>query len=353
LVFLFSTATVLLLSRAMAKARWAGGQSDRTQGIAAGQGRAGWHGFYVAARALALFVASICGALTSGCATHYEHVIERPLASADDLVCPGYLVWNSESVRDVFLVINGSGTLSNAFVHPTLEGVLKTQRVAYSTYDKPGIQAPFGDPAKVRRDYAMLERYTLGHGVKCSIAALHWAREQFGPSVRIHVRGHSEGTLVALYAYDELLEQDPETAKGIATFVLSGLPVDPFDRILERQLTFLPDGERLRRALASCDWPVLRERLGVSCAYVADATRRPSGRAMFERLAKRAPGARFYVFQGTNDWNTPVEPVRALEAWNVSEGHLDMAFHYYQGGHQGSEGARAEITRLLASLISH
>ncbi len=77
-----------------------------------------------------------------------------------------------------------------------------------------------------------------------------------------------------------------------------------------------------------------------------------SGRAMFERLAKRAPSARFHVFQGTKDWNTPIEPVRALEAWNVSQGHLDITFHYYQGGHQGSDDARAEIAQLLAAIVS-
>ncbi len=316
--------------RAMAKTGWAG--------------RMQW-GFRCA-------LALLCVVVTSACGTHYEHVVERPLAAGDQLVCPGYLVWNSESVRDVFLVINGSGTLSNAFVHPTLEGVLKTQRVAYSTYDKPGIAAPFGDPAKVRRDYSLLERYTLGNGVACSTAALRWAREQFGPSVRLHLRGHSEGTLVALYTYEALLDDDPETAKAIATLVLSGLPVEPFDRILERQLAFVPDGQRLRKALASCDWPVLRESLGISCPYVADAAQRPSGRTMFERLAKRAPGARFHIFQGTKDWNTPLEPVRSLEAWNASQGHLDMTFHYYQGGHQGSDDARAEITRLLAAIAS-
>jgi pimeloyl-ACP methyl ester carboxylesterase len=303
-------------------------------------------------RWLLLACASLCLALTSGCGPHYQHIVERPLAAGDDLVCPGYLVWNSEPVRDVFLVINGSGALSNAFVHPSLEGALKTEHVAYSTYDKPGITAPFGDPAKVRRNYSLLERYTLGHGVACSTAALRWAREQFGPSVRLHLRGHSEGSLVALYTYEALLDNDAESARAIATLVLSGLPVDPFDRILDRQLAFLPNGQRLKKALASCDWPVLRESLGISCAYVADATQRPSGRTMFERLAKRAPGARFYVFQGTKDWNTPVEPVRALEAWNASQGHLDMTFHYYEGGHQGSDDARAEIARLLANIVS-
>jgi hypothetical protein len=92
--------------------------------------------------------------------------------------------------------------------------------------------------------------------------------------------------------------------------------------------------------------------LGISCAYIDDAKKRPSGRAMFERLAARAPSARFVVFQGTDDWNTPVEPVRALEAWNASKGHLDMAFHYYQGGHGGSDAVRVEITQLLRSLTS-
>jgi len=262
------------------------------------------------------------------------------------------LVWNNEPVRDVLLVINGSGTLSNAFVQPALEGLLKTQRLAYSTYDKPGITAPFGDPAQVHRDYSIFERYTLGHGVACSTAALRWARERFGGSVRLHLRGHSEGSLVALSTYAALLEDDPETANAIATLILSGLPVDPFDRILEHQLAVLPDGRRLRAALAACDRAVLAERLGLSCPYVADATQRPSGRVLFEHLAERGARARIHVFQGNTDWNTPPEPVRALETWNASQGHLDMTFHYYQGGHQGSDEARSQIRRLLEAIVS-
>jgi hypothetical protein len=266
------------------------------------------------ASALAFWFLALVGvALPSACSPHYQHVTERPLPATDGLACPGYLVWNNEPVRNVFLVINGSGKLSNAFVHPSLEGALHTHRIAYATYDKPGIQAPFGDPAAVRRDYAALERYTLGHGIACATNSLRWARQQFGSSVRLHIRGHSEGTLVALYTYEALLEQDVETANAIGTLVLSGLALEPFGSILERQLALLPEGAQLRKALASCDWPVLRERMGISCAYVEDAKRRPSGRATFERLAARAPRARWYVFQGTQDWNTPVEPVRALE----------------------------------------
>lgn len=297
-------------------------------------------------------LALLCATIGSACAPHYAHLVERPLQSMGGLKCPGYLVWNREPVRDVFLIVNGSGTLSNAFVHPTFKGVIDTGRAAYLTYDKPGIRAPFGDPAAVRRDYAMFEQYTLGHGVACATTALHWARERFGPSIRLHVRGHSEGTLVALYAYDALLESDQETARAIDTIILSGLALEPFAAILERQLGVLPDGPRLRAAIASCNWPLLRKRLGISCAYVEDATQRQSGRAMFQRLAARAPAARFHVFNGTEDWHTPVGPVRALEEWNVSSGHLPITFHYYRGGHEGSEAARAELTRVLTEAVT-
>ena len=103
-------------------------------------GGAGRRGFVTRALAFWCF-ASIGVALPSACSPHYQHMIERPLPATGALVCPGYLAWNNEPVRDVFLVINGSGALSNAFVHPTLEGPLHTYRVAYATYDKPGIQA--------------------------------------------------------------------------------------------------------------------------------------------------------------------------------------------------------------------
>jgi pimeloyl-ACP methyl ester carboxylesterase len=279
-------------------------------------------------------------------------VVERGLATPDALTCPGYLVWNNAPVRDVFLVINGSGTGSSAFVHPTFEGLLSHRPVAYSTYDKPGVSAPFGDPAAVRRDYATLERYTLGHGIACATEALRWARQQFGPSVRLHLRGHSEGALVALYLYDALLDGDPDTAARIATLVLSGLALQPIAELVEGQLAWLPDGARLRQALASCDWATLKDRLGVSCAYLQDAARRPSGLEMFRRLAARAPAARFHVFQGTQDRNTPVEPVRALEAWNASSGHLSIAFHYYVGRHAGTDAAKTELSQLLTAIVS-
>jgi hypothetical protein len=299
-----------------------------------------------------LLVMCVAVLVLEGCGPRYAYLVQRELAAGDELRCGGYLVWNHEPVRDVFLVINGSGTLSNAFVHPSFRELLDEHGVAYSTYDKPGIRAPFGDPAEVSRDSASIQQYTLGHGVACATGALEWAREQFGASVRLHVRGHSEGTLVALYTYDALLDADPELAAQISTFVLSGLALEPFQDILDRQLAALPGGDRLREAFATCDWALLERSLGVSCAYVDDARQRPSGRALFERLAMRSSGARFYIFHGVQDTLTPVEPVRALETWNRAEGQLPIEFHYYEGEHAGSEAAREEVARLLDAIVS-
>lgn len=155
-----------------------------------------------------------------------------------------------------------------------------------------------------------------------------------------------------LYTYDALLDSNDPLVAGILTLVLSGLALEPFADILERQLGSAPDGRRQREALASCNWSELKPTLGISCAYVEDASRRPSGQAMFQRLAIRAPHARFYVFQGERDWNTPVAPVRELEAWNASMGHLAMEFHFYDGGHTGNDAARAEVERVLSQIVS-
>ena len=303
----------------------------------------------VAAR-LMLFGATFIAA----CSPRYQHVVERQLRSAGGLECPGYLVWNQEPVRDVFLVISGSGNLSTAFVHPSFEETLDTQRVAYATYEKPGIRAPFRDPAAVRRDYATFEQYTLGHGKACALESLRWAREQFGSSVRLHVTGHSEGTLVALYAYESVLDEDPALAARVKTLMLSGLPLEPMADIFARQLAALRGGDHIREAFASCNQSVINNSpfAGTSCAYLQDADRRPSGRAMFERLATRAPTVRFHIIHGESDLNAPVARVRALEQWNVATGHLPITFHYVEGGHTGNAAARAAVTLLVRQIVS-
>jgi hypothetical protein len=136
----------------------------------------------------------------------------------------------------------------------------------------------------------------------------------------------------------------------VSSLVLSGVGLEPFDVLIARQLSEMPaeQGSALRAAIQSCDWKVLKERMGVSCKYLEDAYARPSGRATFESIALRAPPIRLFVFQGNNDSRTPVRYVRELEAWNNQLGHLHLTFRYYEGAHVGGP---PEVKRELSDLL--
>ena len=98
---------------------------------------------------------------------------------------------------------------------------------------------------------------------------------------------------------------------------------------------------------------MMKRHFGISCEYLNDAQARPSGRAMFERIAARAPRMPFHVFQGTNDAQTPARYVRDLEAWNRQVGHLDLAVRYYEGAHVGGPDAvKRELSDLLVRLTA-
>jgi hypothetical protein len=134
----------------------------------------------------------------------------------------------------------------------------------------------------------------------------------------------------------------------VRTLVLSGLPVEPFAEITKRQFRDAPD---LARAVGGCDWPEMKRRMGISCAYLDDAVARPSGRELFERIARHSTHTQFDVFHGNQDWHTPPGPVRELEEWNAREGHLDLRVRYYDGAHTGTPDIRGEMSKLLMGLV--
>ena len=279
-----------------------------------------------------------------------KNVVQRDLPSKDGLACRGYLGWNSPHVQHVFLWMSGTGVYSSAFIHPSVEAALKVNPVAYLTLDKPGIRAPFRDPAKLSVNDQELAQYTQGDMVECARRAMTWSQEQFGHAVQFHLRGHSEGSLIALFLYEKLLSDEPVLAASVSSLVLSGVGLEPFEALVERQLSELPveQGRAIRAAIQSCDWEVLKKHLAVSCRYLEDAYARPSGRAVFENIALRAPTVSFFVFQGNNDAQTPVRYARELEAWNNQLGHLHLAFRYYEGAHVGGP---PEVKRELSDLL--
>jgi hypothetical protein len=302
-------------------------------------------------RKFAILWMGLHGAAASiGCTARqtFAHLQEANLATHDDLQCHAYVVWNNEPVTDVVLSLPGTGTGTSAFLPDYADAVLASRPAAYLTFDKPGVHAIFGDPSSVSIDDAPFARHTQGTLLECAASALRLSRDRFGSGIRWHFLGHSEGASIELYLVDALLSGQPADAASVKSLVFSGLPLEPLDDNLRRQLA---DKPKLAQAVEACDWPVMRQQLGASCAYFADARTRPSGFTLFERLAAAPYRGPIRVFQGNDDVNTLASFTRQLEAWNGSQGHLDLTVRYYDAGHGGTPEVRRELADLLVSLV--
>jgi pimeloyl-ACP methyl ester carboxylesterase len=281
--------------------------------------------------------------VATGCAP----VFSRQLTTTLPGHCQAHLVSGPGQVSDVFLWMGGTGNGSIAFVPEEMRKLLRTRPVGFVTFDKPGMQARFGHPGSLHIDDEVFRHHTQAAMLLCAEEALGWSRQIFG-SVRVHLRGHSEGSLIALDLYDEWLSRKPAEAAAIQTLILSGVPLEPFAEIVRRQVSSQP---LLARAIERCDWPVMKRTMGLSCEYLREASARPSGRAMFERLAAKSATAKIRVLTGVADFHTPSSFVQQLELWNGAEGHLDLTVRYYQGAHGGTPEARRMLADLLERLV--
>jgi pimeloyl-ACP methyl ester carboxylesterase len=275
------------------------------------------------------------------------HIRTADLPAKDGLACLAYIVWDHEPITDVFLSMGGTGTGTSAFVPDTFREALETRSAALITFDKPGVSASFGDRGSARIEDEPLKRHTQGTLVDCAEQAIRLSPAPWASTARWHLRGHSEGASIALYLMDRLLAERAPEAERVKTLILSGLPLEPSDEIARRQLADKPE---LARAVRECDWNVMRE-MGVSCGYLLDASKRPSGFDLFHRLASTSTKVKIRVFQGNDDANAPARFVRQLETWNAAQGHLDLAVRYYEGAHTGTPQARQELSDYLRDLI--
>ena len=298
--------------------------------------------------AVRLWFVTLTLVVLAGCGSSIRHRGALELKTAEGLSCRAYFAWQHEPVTDVVLSLGGTGTQSMAFIPEWLEPVLEQRRAALWTFDKPGVSGTFGKQGSTHIEDPPFRRHTQGTLLACAQLAIEQAHARFGPAVRFHLRGHSEGGLVLLYWFDRALESRSDLAQHVASLILSGVPLEPMQTIFDRQFAQWP-GAAL--GVRECNWSAMKQRLGISCDYMRDATARPSGLAMFERLAQRSVRVPIDIFAGEQDLHTPSGFVRELESWNRAHGHLSLRVQYYQGGHQGSPEARRAMTALLLERI--
>lgn len=63
----------------------------------------------------------------AGCASSLAHVTTLEVRSEDALECRAFFGHEDEPVEHVVMVLNGTGTGSNAFVHPSMEELVRTR----------------------------------------------------------------------------------------------------------------------------------------------------------------------------------------------------------------------------------
>ena len=289
--------------------------------------------------------ALVVAMVAAGCAgsAHLQNLppaTELDVTADDGLTCHVYLTAPTARPATLIFWLGGTGTGSSA----RIPDELRRSDVAVVTFDKPGVRAPFARPDEVRIDDATFARHTQGTLLSCAQRVLAMATDRLSPT-RIVLRGHSEGALIMLGL---ALSLEPAIARRIRAIVLTGLPLEPFGELIRRQLATRPE---LARAIAACDWPTMKRLSGVSCAYLADAAKRPSGRELIEQLSARDVRPELDVFAGNSDDLTPARFVDELVTWNTATGRLDLRVVTYAGGHGGSATARRQMGQLIDRLI--
>lgn len=131
------------------------------------------------------------------------------------------------------------------FIGP--DGACNNNTTYVLTIDKPGISPDPNDPDKVIVNRDLYDFYTIDTLTECSKNALIWAMGLLdnNPNRAIILQGHSEGAIVMTkLAYNILSDAESMHFQNqLKSLILSGIPMDDFDRMFRYQLT--PEEYRL------------------------------------------------------------------------------------------------------------
>ncbi|HKY63493.1 MAG TPA: hypothetical protein VJR29_08750 [bacterium] len=278
----------------------------------------------------------------------------------DGLICSAYF-FSAGPSRHLILTMGGTGLYSNLRLHGEIQSLLKTHPVSYVIFDKPGIQPKKGGKpgAYKLEDEPSFLKHTQDTLMDCAAETLRWGLQQGGGTVQaIHLRGHSEGSQIALRLYERLLKEKDPLAAQVQSLLLTGLPIEPWDEIVSQQLQNYPEKLRneIQTAMTECDWKVLKKWAGVPCGYLRKQSGAPSNEATLEGLRLLSPKVPIYVFHGLNDAHVSAGAVKAFERKNAAhrernEPSLDFRVLYYEGGHRSSESVRGKLKSVLQNAI--
>lgn len=255
--------------------------------------------------------------------------------------------------------LRGTGVYSTASVgrlDPSERALVEQGLVTVVTLDKPGISV--NSDAGVQVDDGQYNSYTQEDLGRCSLNALTWAFAQNPPPIKrfyVLLSGHSEGSQVIVRLFDQMLRRRDPLAARIQGLFLSGLPMTGWRQLLSDQLSE-PDRSTFFTALQRQDNAVLRSYGNLSYDYLSAVFRQEPLADTLTNLVNRGSDARFFIYQGLSDKNTPAAAVMAFVANNrirrsKHQSSLPVRARFYPAGHALNARALSDIRGDIESLI--
>jgi len=278
--------------------------------------------------------------------------------------CTAYFHYMGASmVWPVLLSLRGTGIYSTAAV-ARLDGaerrLYEEGRITVLTLDKPGIEPDALVPTALRVDDTKYNDYVQDDLVQCSRNAMTWAMRRVTPGAHPYLlfSGHSEGAQITVRLLEMLTANGDPLAPQVKALFLSGLPMVDWRSMLKAQLN-QNDRRTFFTAFQRQDDHVLRSFGNLSFHYLkAVFAQEPLARTL-DRLRDEGTSARFFVYHGLYDRNTPPAAVMTFAADNRArrarhEKALNLSARYYPSGHglnyQAIHDIRSDLETVVGAL---
>ncbi len=255
------------------------------------------------------------------------------------------------------LIVNFAGTGiystgTDDFLGSNYETVFNNNKAMVLTIDKPGISVNKESKEGFIVNHDIYDQYTQRDLVECGMNAIKWVEQSNHRfNQRIVLRGHSEGAEVVTRIFLQSLKTNTKLASKIELLLLSGVPMTDWKTILKEQLspTHL---RKFKKFLKNKDNEKLIEFGGIGYAYFEEAFKMPSLAHVFDEIAQFKPQAKFSIYHGLNDKNTPCSHVQDYERKNREKLEkkipaLNWEARYYLSRHWLNKAASNDMMSAL------
>lgn len=288
--------------------------------------------------------------------------LQSSVQATSDKSCNVYLnaLPDSEDLP-IVIVLAGTGIYSTGDLidyNPVVKTIVEQKKAIVVSIDKPGISFSESNENHYSIDETVYNRYTQRDLIDCALNSISWASSTpYSTEMSdVYFMAHSEGTQVAVRAYQKALSQNLDVSLRIKGFFLSGLVMDSWENIINSQITDPNEKKTFWDAYNNQDDETLKTFGDLAYPYWNDILSTPDNKTSLENLAQVAAPAFFQIYQGLNDENTLPKPVMDFELWNKDRrrqnlSNLKFQARYYQADHGLNSAAMNDMLFAMLAYL--